>query len=131
MRALAVLALLVGCGSSSQSLCKSDSDCGGDVCARNGECTAASNIRMVKVTWTVRGQQASATTCAPAPSLELYFYSTEDTFGYEPVPCMEGQFTIDKIPLRYDQVELDRQGGSPVGYSPIGPSSTVMFDLQL
>lgn len=131
MRAVVLVALLAGCPGNTQTACKSDSECGGDVCARNGECTAASNIRMVKVTWTVNGQQASATTCAPAPSLELFFYSAQDTFGYEPVPCMEGQFTIDKIPLRYDEVELDRLGGSPVGYSPIPASATVAFDLQL
>jgi hypothetical protein len=131
MRALALLVLLAGCPNDAQSLCKQDSECGGQVCARNGECIDASQIRMVKVTWTVRGQQANATTCAPAPSLELYFSSAQDQFGYEPVPCMEGQFTIDKIPFRYDEVELDALGGSPLGFSPIPATATVAFDLQL
>jgi hypothetical protein len=132
MRALAIAALLTACGSSaSDNKCKVDGDCGGDVCARNGECAAASLVRMVKVTWTVRGQQASATTCGSTPSLELWFNSAQDYFGYEPVPCMEGQFTIDKIPTRYDEVELDVLGGNPVAYSPIPASATVAFDLNL
>ena len=133
MRALVlVLAACGACGSGGgNSKCTSDSQCGGEVCARNGECTAAANIRMVKVTWTVRGQQASATTCGATTSLELWFDSAQDYFGYEPVPCMEGQFTIDKIPLRFEEVELDRAGGSPVGYSPIPATGTVAFDLQL
>ena len=44
---------------------------------------------------------------------------------------MEGQFTIDKIPFRYDEVELDALGGSPLGFSPIPATATVAFDLQL
>jgi hypothetical protein len=131
MRALALLALLAGCPSDAQSSCKTDGDCGGDVCARDGNCTAASNVRMVHVTWTVNGQQASATTCGATTDLELWFDSPSTYFGYEPVPCMEGLFTIDKIPLEYNEVELDVAGGSPVGYSPIPANATVSFDLHL
>ena len=130
MRAVA-LVLLAACGGGSQAPCKADSDCSGDVCARNGECVSASEIQMVKVTWTVNGGPANATSCAPAPDLELWFDSAQDYFGFEPVPCMEGQFTIDKIPVRYDSVELDKAGGTPVGFSPIPASLTVAFNLQL
>lgn len=130
MRA-AIFVVLAACGSSATAPCKADSECGGDVCARNGECVAASDVGMLKVTWTVNGQMANATTCAPAPDLELWFDSSTDYFGFEPVPCMEGQFTIDKIPLRYDSVELDKAGGTPVGFSPITSTRTVAFNLQL
>ncbi len=130
MRALALI-VLAACGSSADNKCKVDTDCGGQVCARNGECVDSSQVQMVKVTWTVRGQMANATTCASAPDLELWFQSPQDYFGFEPVPCMEGQFTIDKIPTRYDEVELDIAGGSPVAFSPIPASLTVAFDLQL
>src|SRR5439155_4231994 len=106
--------VVAGCGSTAgPSTCTVDKYCGGQVCARNGECVSASTVRMVKVTWTIRGQQASATACGSTPSLELWFNSPQDYFGYAPVPCMEGQFTIDKIPTRYDEVELDVDGGSP------------------
>lgn len=126
-----LFAVLAACGGSPSSPCKQDAECGGDVCARNGECVTASEVQMVKITWTVNGQQANATTCAPAPNLELWFDSRTDYFGFEPVPCMEGQFTIDKIPMRYDSVELDKAGGTPVGFSPIPASLTVAFNLQL
>jgi hypothetical protein len=131
MRAFLLVWLAACGGPGSDSTCKTDSECGGDVCARNGECVSAADVRMVKVTWTVRGQPASATTCGSTTDLELWFDSPSDYFGYEPVPCMEGLFTIDKIPTRYDEVELDIAGGSPVGFSPIPANLTVSFDLQL
>lgn len=108
-----------------------DSDCGGDVCTRNGECLAASDVWSVKVSWTIRGMPANATTCAPTPDLYLYFGGTyaNDTFGYEPVPCMAGQFTIDKLPKRYTSVELGVQGGAS-SYAPIDGSGHAMLDLS-
>ena len=105
-----VLLLLAGCPSSSKTKtdCTADSDCGGYVCARDGECLPASQIYQVKTSWTIRGQMANATTCATTPDFYLQFdgYDAYDVFGYEPVPCMAGQFTIDKLPTRFTVVEI-------------------------
>lgn len=109
MRALALLGVvLAGCGAPSGE-CKVDSDCGGgQVCARNSECLAASAVRAVRVTWTIRGAPASDTTCAQTPSFYVLFSSPDvnDTYGYEPVPCKAGLFSVDKLPTRFNAVEL-------------------------
>ncbi len=133
MRTAVLLALLAGCGSSSPGTCMTDSQCGGETCARDGECLPASEIQAVKVTWTIRGQAASATTCASSPSFLLEFDgpSYGDSFGYAPVPCMEGQFTMDKLPTRYDQVDIGIDNASYfLGTKPIGSTGVVSFDLQ-
>jgi hypothetical protein len=133
MRALLVATVaLAGCGSDGSGTCMTDSQCGGDVCARDGECLPASEIQSVKVTWTIRGQAASAMTCAASPSFLLQFdgYSYGDSFGYAPVPCMEGQFTMDKLPTRFVQVDVGLDNaGSFLGSKPIDASGVVAFDL--
>jgi hypothetical protein len=135
MRALLVLVVLAGCGPSGPSGCKTDSQCGGETCARDGSCLPASQIRMVKVTWTIRGQIATATTCGMSPAttnMELIF-STGDfgmQFGYEPVPCVEGQFTIDKIPTAYSYVEMDSAAGQTLASATIQADNTAKLDLS-
>ena len=111
--------------------CNVDSDCGGDVCARDGECDAASDIRGVKVTWTINGQPASATTCATTPDFYLEFYDTTYgyNFGYSPVPCMQGQFFIDKIPRRYTEVALSSNQSNFAVTKLIDASNMASFDL--
>jgi hypothetical protein len=111
--------------------CNVDGDCGGEVCARDGECAAASDIRGVKVTWTINGQAANATTCAPAPDFYLEFYDTSYgyDFGYAPVPCMQGQFFIDKIPLRYTEVALSSDQSNFAVTKLIDSSNMASFDL--
>jgi hypothetical protein len=112
--------------------CNVDSDCGGEVCARDGECAAASDIRGVKVTWTINGQAASMTTCAPAPDFYLEFYDTSYCydFCYAPVPCMQGQFFIDKIPLRYTEVALSSDQSNFAVTKLIDATNTASFDLN-
>ena len=114
MRGVAILALLAGCPAQGTPQCTVDTDCGGngEVCARDGECLPADEVQMVKVSWTIGGAAADATTCAPFPSFYLEFDGSmfEDTFGYEPVPCVQGQFTIDKLPTRFVQVDIGVQG---------------------
>lgn len=109
MRYVLLVALLAGCPSSSPSECNLDSDCsGGDVCARTSECLPASAVHPVKITWTIRGSAASPTTCGNSPDFYVQFDSLDpqDLFGYEPVPCEQGQFLNDKLPKRYVQVEI-------------------------
>ncbi len=110
--------------------CRSDSQCGGDVCARSGECLPRSEVRAVTVKWTVKGEQANATTCSH-PDLYLQFDGLDygDTLGFAPVPCKQGQFFVDKLPKRYLQVELGIEGGA-TDISSIDPSTaTSQFDL--
>lgn len=124
MRAAVLLLLLAGCPDSTGSACQVDDDCGGsNVCARNGECIAPSNVRTVHVTWKIRGAPASATTCAATPNFFIMFSSPSrtDTYGYEPVPCASGLFTIDKLPTRFNAVELGVDGGY---------SEATVFDSQ-
>jgi hypothetical protein len=124
MRAAVLLLLLAGCPNPTGSDCQIDDDCGGnDVCARNSECVAPSDVRAVRVTWTIRGMPASAATCAATPSFYVMFSSPQrsDTYGYEPVPCAAGLFTVDKLPKRFNAVEI----GIDHGYS-----EAAAFDSQ-
>ena len=91
--------------------CHADTDCGGAnyVCARDGECLTKDNVRVIHVVWTLDQQAASQTSCAAAPTpLELSFADQfgGSTFGFAPVPCVEGKFTIDKMPTIYTNVAL-------------------------
>lgn len=129
MKLLALVAL-AGCPSNQPAMCESDSQCGANVCARNGECLPASEVRSVRVTWTIRGAPANATTCASMPSLYIQFdgSTVQDSFGYAPVPCQEGVFSIDKLPSRFAQVELGVEGG-PLTIGDIQPDGTASLDL--
>jgi hypothetical protein len=107
------MALLAGCPPSHNTgECQTDADCGGEVCTRTHECLAASQIRSVKATWTIRGMAASATTCATTPDFYIQFDGSTniDVVAYTPVPCVAGQFTIDKLPKRFNAVELGVEG---------------------
>ena len=106
------LALVGACGAN-DGVCKVDGDCPSDaVCARNSECLPPGEVRVVRVTWTVNGMPASDTTCSSFPDLYLYFGGTQtnDTFGYSPVPCNAGLFTVDKMPRRFVSVEIGADG---------------------
>ncbi|HUS30605.1 MAG TPA: hypothetical protein VMZ53_18980, partial [Kofleriaceae bacterium] len=91
--------------------CHLDTDCGtGYVCARDRECLAPSSVRIIHVNWTVKGQVPSDASCSHSPSLSITFGDPlGDLFGFAPVPCKAGRYTIDKFPTRFDRVELTRQ----------------------
>jgi hypothetical protein len=128
--------------------CQQDSDCNGtsgsdagsgngEVCARDGQCVPASEVQTVHTVWTVGGQPASTATCANNADLEIDFSSTTGFgYGYAPVPCVEGEFTVDKIETYYDYVQLGPDGDSEAGSGaaiPNAPSTggavTVSLDL--
>ncbi|CAN5497850.1 hypothetical protein BH11MYX1_BH11MYX1_37380 [soil metagenome] len=99
-----------GSGGSTGYGCHADSDCGGLVCARTGACLSATEVRVIHVSWTVNAEVASAATCVKAPDLELTFgANTDGPFGFAPVPCVEGKFTVDKMPIAYKTVQLERE----------------------
>jgi hypothetical protein len=77
-------------------------------------CAAPSTVRSVLTTWTIRGMDATDTTCASHPDLFIKFIGGDfnDSFGYAPVPCNLGQFTMDKLPDRYSEVELGVDNGA-------------------
>jgi hypothetical protein len=133
MRSAVVLALLAAaCGPPSGSECEQDSECGGgSVCARNGECLPASAVQSVRITWTVRGQTASVSTCGSTQDLYLQFFgfAANDTFGYEPVPCSAGLFSIDKLPDRYNSVEIGDINRRFRDEKVIDSQGNVSFDL--
>ena len=62
----------------------------------------------------VDGQAARSRTprrCSAAPKLDITFSTSDsDEFGFSPVPCDAGKFTIDKMPMRYTMVNLARAG---------------------
>jgi hypothetical protein len=125
MRALA-LALLAcaGCPSGDDGECTVDTDCGtGNVCTRNTECLPASEARAVRITWTIRGMPPNDVLCGGSPNFYLLFAGTQlnDTFGYAPVPCNAGLFTIDKLPRRFVSVEIGVENGF---------SEVMAFDAQ-
>ncbi len=114
MRALAVVVLAcIGCSGTSGD-CSIDTDCRtGSVCARNSECLPADEVRAVRITWTNNGQPANDMLCARTPNFYVLFGGTQayDTFGYEPVPCRAGLFTVDKLPRRFVSVEIGVENG--------------------
>jgi hypothetical protein len=106
-----------GSGGTSGYGCHVDTDCGtgsgsnASVCARDGECMLASQVRIIHVNWTVLNQPASTTTCSSSPNLDITFKDVDQvSFGFSPVPCVEGKFTVDKMPTTFTMVSLERAG---------------------
>jgi hypothetical protein len=110
-----------------------DSSCGaGKVCARNRACYPADQVRTVHADWTVRGMPASTTSCAGAPDLVIAFVQSASQglrLSYAPVPCVEGKFTIDKLPMPYDRVELGRASGGAPQVAPVDATGAAVLDL--
>jgi hypothetical protein len=106
-----------GTGGDTSYGCHQDSECGSEVCARNGSCEPADSVKTVHVSWTMNDQPASQQTCAFAQDLDISFIAsaTGDEFGFSPVPCVEGKFTVDKLPVWYGTVQLSRAGDYGTG----------------
>jgi hypothetical protein len=116
--------------------CDSDVDCqGGTVCARDGLCWDAGDVRAVHVTWTIAHQPADAMTCAPSPALKVSFESDPDpgapTLAFAPVPCTEGLYTVDRIPLMYwiGGAETSATGNRSGMWVPLDDTDTAAIDL--
>jgi hypothetical protein len=130
--ALVVTVCLMGCGGiSNPSECASDSQCGDDVCARSSECLPRSSVRQLVVQWTINGVAADATSCADHPMLYLQFEGTDygDTLRLTQVACAAGKFNVDKLPKRYQQVELGFEGTTGDVNAIEAASNQVQFDL--
>lgn len=92
--------------------CRTDGDCGASLlCARDLTCESASDLIVAHVNWTVSGKVANPTSCVHAPDLDITFATTNDYhFGFSPVPCDQGRFTVDKLPRWYTRVGLGPLG---------------------
>jgi len=129
---VAILASLAGCPAGTGGECQLDPDCaGGEVCARDGMCAPPSTVRAVTATWTIDGAAPTTQSCSAHPDLYISFIGADsgDTIGFAPVPCRNGQFSVDKLPTRFRQVELGVEGG---GYDvgTISAAGTVTLDLR-
>lgn len=128
---LLALGALSACPNSGAGECTSDRDCDGEVCARDGACLPASDVRAVKVRWTLSGQPPSTVNCEGHEDLFVHFEGPNpgETVGFAPVPCFTGQFTIDKLPTSYDTVEVGIERGASTRAAISGPE--VVVDLPL
>jgi hypothetical protein len=107
------------------------SGCGADlVCTRDDRCLPPDEVRAVHISWTVSGAPASATSCAAAPDLVLDLRSQGGaSFGFEPVPCAEGMFTVDRLPTDYDTVQLGRASDRELPRAAIDAAGNAMLNL--
>lgn len=112
--ALLGLLPLAACGvSADPGVCRTDRDCGDDVCTRVGQCESSDDIYALRVEWTVRGlttDQPAA--CADISELELSIESPSngDRHRVAPVPCAPGSFFYDRLPLSFTEVTLTAYG---------------------
>lgn len=112
--AVVALGALGACGVSSDAgVCRTDRDCGDDVCTRVGQCEASDAVYALRVEWTVRGlttDQPAA--CADISELELAVEapSTGDVHRVAPVPCAPGSFFFDRLPPSYTEVTVTAYG---------------------
>jgi hypothetical protein len=135
VRLFAVMSLVAlgACPRSDDTLgdqCLVDKECSaGEVCARDNLCWRGSDVRFVKATWTVDGKPPSDVSCARHPELYIQFQgSVIENLGFSPVPCVNGQFIVDKLPHDYTRVELGVDRG-PWDTTPITPAGVAALDL--
>jgi hypothetical protein len=131
---IALAAGLAGCSLVSPgpgAECHSDSQCGDDVCARNGECLPRTGVRELSIRWTLNGEAADPQSCAAHPNLYIRFDGPEydDTLRLIPVVCSQGSYIFDKLPRRYQQVELGFEGGAADVLPIDAATAQIQFDL--
>ena len=133
--ALLGVLLLAGCPRQSDGVCDEDVECeSGEVCARGDHlCVLPSQVRQVRIEWTVNGQPASVGACGGAIDLFIQFQSPnfEDDFGFSPVPCETGVFSVDKLPVRYRGVELGIENSGSFDRADFDADGNAFLDLQL
>jgi hypothetical protein len=120
------LVFIAGC----DLYCSHDSDCDhGEVCAHDNQCLSTDQVYDVHITWTIDGQSPSGATC----NLSINFSNGnyKDDFGYLPLPCAEGEFSIPKLPTDYATVELELADGNDSQTMSIARDGTANFDLAV
>lgn len=136
--AAAILVLaLPACFPEGNYQCDVDDDCsGGEVCARTHECLAATEVRSVKIDWTIDGQTDVATGCAALglSDMTIQFTGDQTEISFAPVPCAGASYFIDKLPLRFDAVSLAgnaTDGSQYYGETPVGGDPEYSITLTL
>ena len=92
--------------------CDATTPCGnGQECARDDECVSPDQARSVMTHWTIAGQPADATSCAPVIqtgrlTIEYSVNGTGEYTGFAPLMCDQGQFFVDVWPVRFDHVRV-------------------------
>jgi hypothetical protein len=117
-----------------QGECDVDGACsGGDICARDHTCLSPTEVRLVVAHWTVNGGPANEAPACTSRDLYIDFIGTDrnDTLGFRPVPCANGQFTVDKLPVRFDSVELGAEDGEDFDVEPFDGDGIATLDLRL
>ncbi len=131
MRAALLLALLTGCPPDTTE-CAQDSDCGGaKLCTRDFQCLPASEVRAVKILWTVNHAPPNPETCTNMPNLfvEVDGDLAGEMITFAPVPCNAGIFNFDKLPTSYGSAVLGIDGSDTGDRVAIDASNTAQFDL--
>lgn len=133
MRALVLALFTLACAcDNTGDACSKDSDCsGGDVCARDEACWPSNEVRSVKLTWTIGGSAVGSDSCAAYPLFFVDFWSYNEEFGFAPVPCIAGEFPIDKLPTVYTETEIGNDGSGAFFdlSSSIDSNGSASFDL--
>jgi hypothetical protein len=84
------------------------------VCNKYDQCFPTNETRTIHVTWTVSGKPASDATCQAAPQLALQPGIPYDLgYGWASIPCNEGKFTMDAVPIETTFAVLYRTGDGP------------------
>ena len=134
MRVALVAILLAGCPRASDGVCDEDPECdSGLVCARGDHlCVEPREVRATRTEWTINGQPPDAGNCNGL-TLYIQFLSDfdEDDFGFSPVPCETGLFSVDKLPVRYRSVEVGVEGGNENDRSAFDADGNALLDLIL
>jgi hypothetical protein len=136
MRVVALLFVILttGCTRQSDGVCDEDVECdSGLVCARGDhECVGPNQVRVTTTDWTINGQPPDTGNCQGL-TLYIQFLSDfdQDDFGFSPVPCEVGRFSVDKLPLRYRAVEVGVQGGSENDRANFDTEGKALLDLIL
>jgi hypothetical protein len=134
MRAALLLLVLAGCPRTSDGVCDEDIECeSGQVCARGDHlCVEPNQVKTTRTQWTINGQPASGNNCQ-GRTLYIQFLSSigNDDFGFSPVPCETGQFTVDKLPNRYRAVEVGFEGAGDFDSASFDAEGTALLDLAL
>lgn len=133
---LAGLISLAGCpmsGGSRDGECQVDSDCGPEICARDGHCIAERDVREARASWTLGGIAANAAVCSEQPDLSVTFTGDGpgEQLGFSPVPCAAGTFFIDRLPRSYRWVEIGFLDNRAPAAGPLDRDGAIVLDLAL
>jgi hypothetical protein len=115
--------------------CMADADCNSAslICSSTFQCMKPSAVHAIHVNWTLDEKPASTTTCANAPTLELSFTDVNgyNGWGYAPVPCAEGKFTIIKMPVTFVGANMGSEDGTGSYFNgSFDGSGNTTIDLQ-